>query len=275
MKDKEKRTPRRPERHDPVSDDPYVAPWIYDLLMTPGTAREADVLQRIHRRWTGDAARRLPWLEPACGSGRLLRVLAGRGRRLIGYDADPAMIDYARASLDRRGLGNRARAVVADMADPGRVVRSGASGFAFNPWNSLRHLRDDAMLQAHLTATAAALAPGGVYAVGLSLADPGGIPHEEDVWTAARGRCRVLQVINWEPLSGRRERAHVQVVIRRPRGEEHRTATYDLRTYTEVQWDRAVAASPFRTAASLDLHGRPRDGRGLPYRIEVLRVAET
>ena len=270
MEYKADRAPRRPD-----DGDPYVAPWVYDVLMTPGTAREADVLERIRRRWSDPVVEGLPWLEPACGSGRLLRVIAGRGRRLVGYDADPAMIAYARDALRRRGLASRVRLGTSDMAAPGDLADPASVGFAFNPWNSVRHLATDEAVASHLTATARALAPGAVYAVGLSLADPDGIPHEEDVWTAARGPCRILQVVNWEPLPGRRERAHVQVMIRRPRGEEHRAATYDLRTYTGEQWERLVARSPLRTVASLDLHGRPRDGRDLPYRIEVLRRGET
>lgn len=254
-----------------MTSSAYVSPMIYDILMTPGTAAEADVVERVHRRFVVGPDSELPWLEPACGSGRLLRVLAGRGRRLTGYDLDPEMIAYARDSLRRRGLQDQAVALVADMASPTAV--SGRFGFAFNPWNSLRHLADDRAVLDHLRATAAVLAPRGVYVVGLSLASPLGSVPEEDVWEATRGGCRVLQVINWEPVGERIERAHVQLVVRRGAQEEFLSAGYDLRTYTDGQWRGLLASSPLRSVASLDLHGRDRGGRDLPYQLEILTHA--
>lgn len=249
----------------------YPSPVLYDILMTPGTAREADVLERLHRSCVTGRAASLPWLEPACGTGRLLRLLAGRGRRVDGYDLDPAMIDHACRSLARRGLDGTAQALVGDMAAPPASRRT--YGFAFNPWNSIRHLPDDASLNAHLEATLGALAPGGVYAVGLSLTPEDGDPPEEDVWTAARGRCRVVQVVNWVPAGRRRERAHVQWYVTRPRGEELLSSVYDLRTYTERQWSRALRRAGAETVMSVDVNGRDRGGRDLAYQVDILRRA--
>jgi len=249
----------------------YATPSIYDILMTPGTAGEADVLERLHRRFAVGAARGAPWLEPACGSGRLLRLLAGRGRTITGYDLDPDMIAYARAGLQRRGLDGRAEALVADMASPPSA--RARYGFAFNPWNSLRHLPDDSAALAHLNATAESLAPGAVYAVGLSLTPADGMPMEEDVWEAARGGCRILQVINWVPVGDRVERAHVQLVVRRGEREEHCSTGYDLRSYDARQWRDLVASSSLTTVASLDVGGRDRGDRDLPYQLEILRPA--
>ncbi len=39
------------------------------------------------------------------GTGRMLELLAGRYSRALGIDASPAMLSYARAKLDRAGLG--------------------------------------------------------------------------------------------------------------------------------------------------------------------------
>lgn len=251
----------------------YDEPAVYDILMTPGTAREADVLERIHTRWIGTRAAELPWLEPACGSGRLLRVLAGRGRRLTGYDASPAMIAYARRRLRGAAGGRVALSVAAMETGPDGIV-AGGHGFVLNPWNTFRHLRHDAAALAHLRATAAATHPDGCYVVGLSLSHPEGDPPEEDIWSGTRGRCRVTQVVNYVPPgpegTERVELVYGHVTVARPSGETHFDTVDRLRTYTEAQWEDLLARSPWRRAEVLDLDGRPRAGRDLPYGLEVL-----
>src|SRR5512140_1066353 len=96
---------------DAIPNPLYADPLVYDILATPGTARELNVLQRIASRWVeGANAGREPrrWLEPACGTGRYLRLAAARGLRVTGFDASPAMVGYARATLARRGLSTLA-----------------------------------------------------------------------------------------------------------------------------------------------------------------------
>lgn len=249
----------------------YHHPNLYDILATPGTAAEIDVLDRLHRRF-GTARSPATALEPACGTGRCLRVLAGRGWRVHGFDRDPAMIDYARRRLGHLGLGRRARLRVADMACRRLDVPDGSVDLAFIPDNSLRHLMSDRAVRDHLAGVARALRPGGLYVVGLSLVPPGGDPPEEDVWSAARGRCRVTQIVNYLPAAGRREHVLSHLMVERPRGVEHLDEAYELRTYTDRQWTRLLAGGPLERATVLDRFGRPRDGRGLAYQLEVLRT---
>ena len=96
---------------------------------------------------------------------------------------------------------------------------------------------------------------------------------EEDVWEASRGSLHVQQVIQYLPPEGRRrrERVIVDLVATRPRGQEHHSYTYDLRTYTEDQWLRLLDRSPLRRLAVHDAQGRlPVGTAPLPYQIEVL-----
>ena len=265
----------RPEQSAPDAwPTVYAAAVAMDILATPGTAAEVDVLERLHRD-LGTARPHATALEPGCGTGRNLRVLAGRGWRAIGYDLEAVAIEYARRSLVHRGLERRARAFTADMAAPRIDVPDGSIDLAFIPDNSLRHLLSDRAVRGHLAGVARTLRPGGIYVVGLSLVPPGGEPPEEDVWTAVRGRCRVTQVLNYLPpgrggVRARRERVLSHLMIERPRGVEHVDAIYDLRTYTEPQWMKLLAGSDLRRVAVLDRNGRPRGERGLPYQLEVL-----
>lgn len=262
----------------------YACPAIYDILATPGTARELDRLQRLARRYCIPPARRPAapgmapsqpaplWLEPACGSGRFVRLAAARSLRVMGFDREPAMVAYARAALTRRGLTKRARVFMADLTDFARLIRPGSLDFAFILDNTIRLLLSDAAMLTHFAQIACALRPGGIYAVGISL-DPSGPTWDEDLWIGRRGACCVSQVVNYVPPAldtPRRERVISHVSIQRPRGVEHRDDAFELRTYTPCQWEGLVRRSALRCVASLDARGRPLAGRRLAYQIEVL-----
>ncbi|HPF70665.1 MAG TPA: hypothetical protein PLQ13_08360 [Candidatus Krumholzibacteria bacterium] len=249
----------------------YADAAVYDILQTPGTAAEVDALERVEAAFGAEGARRDDrlWYEPACGTGRYLRVAAGRGRRVGGYDQDPGMVAYA-----ARRLGQAVRqAGMTDPMVPG--VRPGAVAFAFNPVNTIRHLPDDRALLAHLAQVEWLLAPGGLYVVGLSLTDYAWLEDEEDLWEAARGGCRISQLVNYLMPEPGTARARIETVlshltITRPSGVEHRDDRYDLRCYDERQWKRVLERSPLRRLGSCDAFGRPLAGRRLPYQLEVL-----
>ena len=256
----------------------YQDPSIYDILHTPGTAAEVDGLERIaslHVHARGKAAG--TWLEPACGTARHLRLAAKRGYRSIGFDRDDAMIRYARR---RMSAHTDARLTVADMTsfiDDG-ACRPGEVGFAFNLINSIRHLMSDADLLAHLHQVADALARGGIYAVGLSTAAYGYEQPSEDVWTGARGPCRVTQIVQYEPAGSpgdhdpadRLERVISHLVIERPRGTEHADSTYELRTYSLSEWHSVIDRSAMTIAAVTDELGDPAPPAEAGYRVYLL-----
>ncbi|HOX27042.1 MAG TPA: class I SAM-dependent methyltransferase [Candidatus Krumholzibacteria bacterium] len=249
----------------------YLDPALYDVVNAQGTAREIDALDRVARRCAARSGPGAVWLEPGCGTGRYLRVLARRGRRVRGYDSLPAMLAYARARLVRGGGDWRLAA--GSFTDPAAdLVDLGPADVAFCPVNSLRHLADDGAVLAHLAQIAALLAPDGVYLVGIDLHHENRV-IEEDVWEGARGGLHVTQVVQYLPPAAgdRRERVIVEVMATRPRGVEHRSHRYDLRTYTEREWRALVDGSALRRRATFDARGRPREGTArLPYQIEVL-----
>lgn len=249
---------------------------VYDILHAPGTAAELDALERVFlRHWRGRAASPV-WLEPACGSGRLLRLAARRGTRAVGFDADAGMVAYANAALGRRGLAHRARVHAGDMTEfvPGVVGRASAD-FAFCTINSFRHLMSDAEAFRHLRQIGEALRPGGLYAVGLSTACYALDGPTEDVWEAARGACRVRQVVEYDPPTGRRggtrvERVYSHLMITRPGGVEHRDSSYGLRTYDLDQWLGLVERSPLRLTGVADAWGDEAVAADATYRLYVL-----
>ncbi len=260
------------DQNQPSPSSSYADPSLYDILMTPGSVSEMDILERIAVQFGSTDVLSLPWLEPACGTGRLLRILEERGRRALGYDLSAAMIAYASVQLNGGSENGLVQAVVADMVTGPRGMDKGSFGFAFNPWNTIRHLMDDDAILAHLNVTARSLTPDGFYVVGLSLTDPNGAVHEEDVWTATRGQCQVTQVVNYLPPEAdeRIEQVLSHLTVTTPDGETHHDTIDQLRTYTSAEWDVILEQSAMTRTASLDVRGDLRGARDLLYQLEVL-----
>lgn len=257
----------------------YDDPKIYDILHAPGTPGEVDGLEAIERRFvppkTLRSGRR--WLEPACGTGRYLREAARRGIDVAGFDIARPMLEYAAAHAPAPGEGvGEWRFFSADMTDFTRRLRAFRATLAFNLINSIRHLPSDEAMLLHLEQVARALAPGGVYLVGLSLTAYGCEAPSEDVWTGSRGRTRVTQVVQfipprWEgnPRS-RSEKVLSHLVVESPSATEHRDSTYPLRTYSLAQWEALVRRSPLRIRATVDEDGRDHPAADGGYCLFVL-----
>ena len=243
---------------------------VYDILHAPGTAKDVAGLARIERLYS-KAPTSGSWLEPACGSARYLLAAAAKGRRVIGFDLAPGMIEYAKSRFKAKGGGGltrKANLFVADMADFASHVKPGSVSLAFNLINSIRHLDTDLALDAHFRDIAASLHKGGVYAVGISLSEYGLEPPSEDVWQGKRGGVHVHQVVQFEPptVRGRSKAARVERVfshltITRGRGSKQvvttAAATYALRCYDLEQWRAAIDRSPLRELATSDERGTP------------------
>jgi Methyltransferase domain len=228
----------------------YAQPLIYDVVNTPGTAREAATLRRIARVGmralgkastdaSGHARTPIIWLEPGTGSGRFLRVLGQRGEACIGIDLEPAMIRFAKADIRRLAIAKHAVALPGDMCDMtappvrraiGRHLRAlgdHARVVAFCPHNSIRHLPSDGAMHEHLSTMAELLAPSplrrgsrargsglaqGLYIVGIGLFGPG---EEHIVESVLEGRSRghhAREVIEFipPPLSARGAQSRIE-----------------------------------------------------------------
>lgn len=97
-------------------------------------------------------------LELGCGSGLLTRHLIEAGHRVIATDASPAMLELAR---EVAGDADEIRSLVLPddpLPDCDAIVSVG---------HVLSYLADEAAVERALVAAAAALRPGGVFAVDL------------------------------------------------------------------------------------------------------------
>jgi len=269
--------------------DFYVMPEEYDILHAAGSAEEVRALLRIERAHVATPrGRPRTWLEPACGTGRLLRLAAARGRNVIGFDREGPMVRYAlrrvreaasrRASLRPREARVRGTVFCADMTDFGARVRARSVDLAFNLINTVRHLPSDSAMLAHFAQVARALRPGGAYAVGLSLSSYGNESPTEDIWMGRRGLVSVRQVVQYLPApGGRGKRARDEVCINhmtvtRGRRETDHDFVYTLRAYDLRQWSALIARSRLRIDAVLDDQGGPIVPTEPGYAVFILRA---
>jgi SAM-dependent methyltransferase len=141
----------------------YDHPRYYDILFGWDRSAEAAFYDALLRQCgaTPDA----PLLEVACGPARVALLLARRGWRVCGLDASAAMLAYAHERAREQGL-----ALATLHGEMERFAAPEPFGAAINPMSSFRLLHSDEAAHAHLRCMAAALRPGGVYALDLTLA---------------------------------------------------------------------------------------------------------
>lgn len=266
--------PQGPDRVDTL----YGEPEIYDILHAPDTEWEVRGLFKIAARFLGPKKpESMRWLEPACGSGRYLRLAARKGVRVVGFDRAPAMIDYARARMKEIGASRRANLFVGDMVGFEQHLTPASVDMAFNLINTIRHLPSDRDMIAHFRGLASVLKPGGVAIVGISLSSYGNEFPDEDVWRAKRGRTDVTQIVSYIPAPGgkghgaRVERVHSHLMVKTPAGVSHHDDSYGLRAYDLKQWRSIVSRAGFRTIATIDEHGEDHPVREPGYALHVLQ----
>ncbi len=214
----------------------YDYPKYYDLLFGADCKAEYDFLGACFKKHARRPVKRL--FEPACGTGRLLVRFAKAGYEVSGNDLNPKAVAFCNARLKRYGF--RPSALTADMSDF-RLRRKVDA--AFNTINSFRHLDTERKAENHLRCMAAALAKGGIYALGLHLTPTLGPCCEEEAWTARRGQL----MINSRMMSLRLDRQRRQEWVRfvfdvyTPSRQFRLDDEFPFRTYTADQFLRLLA----------------------------------
>ena len=147
---------------DPLSDDPYRDPALYDLEYAD---MHEDVAFYVAMAWQcmGDV------LELGCGTGRLTLPMARTGTRVVGVDRSAPMLDGLRAKLaDEPELIPRVELHQGDFTS----FHLGRRFLAVLwPFNALHHCRDDEELDRALSRIAAHLHPNGLLGLDAYLPD--------------------------------------------------------------------------------------------------------
>lgn len=228
--------------------DWYALPAYYDIVFDADTRQEGAFLEAVRARFGRTRGRRV--LEPACGSGRLVAEMARRGYRVHGFDLEPAMLDYARRRLERRGL--RATLRQARMED----FQSGPRfDLAHCLISTFKYLLDERAARNHLRCVARSVKPGGVYVLGFHLTEYGSDRFTRERWVGRRGRTEVTcNTQFWPPDRRRRlERVRARLTVRRPSGVQRFETNWMFRTYDAPQVQRLLQSVPaLRHVATFD-----------------------
>jgi len=113
-------------------------------------------------------------LDAGCGTGRVAIELARRGIAVVGVDADPAMLDAARA---------KAPELTWELADLADVARRGEFDVVVLAGNVVPYVAPDRRAAA-VAACARALAPGGRLVAGFALRPDWPTVADYDGWCA-------------------------------------------------------------------------------------------
>lgn len=219
--------------------DWYDVPRLYDVVFDVGTAQEADFLEAAARRYGIADGRRA--LEPACGSGRLVAELARRGWNVRGFDRNEHMLAYARQRLARAGLS--ADVVTGDMAD---FTVPHPVDLAHCLVSTFKYLLDEDSARSHFASVARALAPGGIYVLGLHLTSYDRMLDERERWVETRDGITVTS----DMRVGRPNRkTRLEPVVTRITEVEGSTtreyeATWNFRTYGAGQLRALIETCP-------------------------------
>ena len=216
----------------------YDYPQYYDIAFRSETRPEADFIEAACRKYCARPVRRL--LEPACGTGRLVVELAGRGYQLTGLDCSGPSLDYLRRRLARQR--QTAVLVQADMADF-RLARSVDA--AYNTFDGFRHLLSEEAARRHLQCVAASLRPGGIYLLGFHLLPPDADEECIERWSEQQGRTRVTVTLRVLATDRRRRWETIRIsLLARSGGKDFRIRDeFPLRMYTAAQFRRLLASA--------------------------------
>ena len=216
----------------------YDLPRAYDIVFDIDTESECDFLEAMHRRHALSEGRRI--IEPGCGTGRLLRGMRRRGWSADGFDASRPMLEFARQAGKERDADSIVEARFDDF------TMDGPYDLAHCMISSLQHVKSDEEAGRHLGLIADHLAPGGLYVLGLHLADRPELLVDPETFHAERDGIAVTCVLEGDvpDLERRRQRIRAKMHVMENDLLESHDSSWWFRTWTLAQYLTLIAGEP-------------------------------
>jgi len=142
----------------------YKLPKYYDLAFMRDTAGEIDFYISCFQRYSEIEVTHL--IEVACGPGLFLEMIAKGGYNILGFDLNPAMVEYSKNRLKEHGISRmRADSIIANMSN---FKFDGKFDAGFVCINSLGYLTSDQDIISHFASMNTVLNKGAIYIVEIS-----------------------------------------------------------------------------------------------------------
>lgn len=227
-----------------VQADAYDYPQFFELLFREDTSCEAAFFVAASQEFgTGKPKR---FLEPGCGSGRLVRYLARRGYHVTGIDLSQRSLSYAEQRLAdsrRRGYDIDVNLIHGDMTS---FQLDEPFDVAYCPCNTFRHLLSPEAVEAHLVSVWNALKPGGIYVVGMHVYPPDSDYDSIERMTETFRNTTVsarLEMVEMS-LPERWETLRWTLRVKTPKERFRLQSEFRFRTYTDRQVRRLLERHP-------------------------------
>lgn len=235
----------------PSDVDWYDLPLYYDIVFEEDTQREAHFLQAVQQIY--GTTRGKKGFEPACGGGRVLAALDRKGYQLLGLDANPQMLQFARERKKRLGCRYRLRNASLEQFEV-----SPEHDLSFCLVSTFKYILSEEDAQSHLRCVARGLKPGGLYVVGLHLADYESDAKSRERWVGMRDGVKVTSNLQTWPADRKTRLERVRVRLRvEENGKESRLfeTNWKFRTYDHRELIRLFESVPeFEHVATYDFH---------------------
>ncbi len=237
-----------------MSEELYNLPLYYDIAFSWDIEPEIEFFGQLFREHVPFPVERM--LEPACGAGRFLVTLPKHGYHMTGYDASPAMLDYARGKVEKAGTADSVTLVRAAMES---AVFPREFDAALNSINSLGYLLDDEDIVSHFKLTGEALKPGGIYIVHMSCAWDGRPDMDDNSWEMERDGVRVKTTWAIESEDRAMRRSHQLCTMEIDDGGEKRVLVdrHELRLWVCEEFREQILRS-----GTLELAAIYKEGTG-------------
>lgn len=249
-----------------IERDWYDTPLYYDIIFDTDTETEADFLEAIHQKH-GSSGKSRRVLEPACGSGRLIRAMARRGWTTAGFDLNAEMLEFSKKRMREEDL--KAQLWVDRMESFELPAKAKAKyDLAHCFVTTFKYLLTEEDAVACLQRIANALKPGGLFILGLHLTAYANTKIQHERWVAERDGLSVVCNIRSWPANREKRLEKIRSRIKATQlssGEtDEQETSWHFRTYNARQLQTLINKVPeFELVACHDFHCDPERTRKL------------
>ena len=220
----------------------------YDLAFFRDADRDIEFFTRCFKRYCNNNVKRI--LEPACGPGLFLEHVPKHGYEILGYDLNPAMVNFSKERLKNLSISNHSGdAIIGNMVTAKFDQKFDA---AFICINSIGYLRKNAEIISHFKNMHDSLNDGGIYIIEISFKCDN-IQNEkkiDDTWHVKSDgvELEVTWAINWYDLEKRIRHVDFKMQVDNKGEIINVEETHDLRLWIYDEFKHFAKSTGFEVA---------------------------